>query len=576
MTFEPNKQPETRASVNTSQGEVSAISPQSSPATITGKKKALSPSILIVAALLIALASYFIGRGSAVTQTPKDGDIPAATADKGTDGGEAPTSETAADKAAPITLEGEAARTAGVKAVPVRFAAFGESLTVPGTVEVSPNRGARVTPPVSGKVLSLFAVPGDQVAEGQRLALLDSPEVAQAHAAVREAQSRIAEAKAQVQTAQAGIEQAQTKLGSARSALQRQRELALTGAFSQPSLQAAQNELNTAQSELAQAKTDAQAQAVIVERSQRLFDAQLVAKAELEQSQLAKTQAQTRVDQTEKRVALAQQTLDREQRVFRGGLLNRQPVQTAEAEVRAAEGDVRQARKQEQATRTSLAGAQSGLAAAQANLRAVEGEGHSEGGAGRLSLHAPIGGTVATRGVTIGQAVERSSELFTIQNLQTVVVEANIPEASVSRVRVGAPVTVTVPGYPNARFTGVVQGIGSQVDEKTRALPVRCLVQNKGGALKPEMFARVTLATGGKSQALTVPDAAVDEDGDKRFVYIQTAADTYEKREVTLGRISGNTVEIVKGVKAGESVATDGLFVLKSESKKDELKGDED
>jgi cobalt-zinc-cadmium efflux system membrane fusion protein len=291
---------------------------------------------------------------------------------------------------------------------------------------------------------------------------------------------------------------------------------------------------------------------------------------------VAKTQAQNRVDQAKNRVSLAQQTLEREQKVFRGGLLNRQAVQTAEAEVQAAEGGIRQARKEEQATQTSLNGARSGLAGAKASLRAVEGNGHSEGGAGRISLYAPISGTIATRGATLGQAVERSSELFTIQNLQTVIVEASVPEANVARVRVGAPVTVTVPAYPNARFTGVVQSIGSGVDEKTRALPVRCLVQNKGGALRPEMFARVTLATGGRSQALTVPDAAVDEDGDKRFVYVQTGADTYVKREVKVGRISGTTVEILEGVKPGENVATDGLFVLKSESKKDELKGDED
>lgn len=540
------------------------------------QKKPLPFALFIIVALLIAAVAYFIGRGSAVTPSATNPEIAAASAEKTEAGAETSGEEKPAGQVGSITLESEAAKTAGVKAVPVRYAAFGESLNVPGTVEVSPNRGARVTPPVSGKVLSLLASPGEKVTEGQRLALLDSPEVAQAHAAVREAESRVAQAQAQVQTAQAGIEQAQTKRESAASALQRQRELAQTGALSQPTVQVAQNELNTAQSELNQAQTELQAQNVIVGRNQRLFDAQVVAKAELEQSQVAKTQAQNRVNQAKNRVSLAQQTLEREQKVFRGGLLDRQAVQTAEAEVRAAEGAIRQARKEEQATQTSLQGARGGLAAAKASLRAVEGHGHSEGGAGRICLYAPISGTIATRGATIGQVVERSSELFTIQNLQTVVVEANVPEASVARVRVGAPVTVTVPAYPNARFTGVVQSIGSGVDEKTRALPVRCLMQNKGGALRPKMFARVNLATGGKSQALTVPDAAIDEDGDKRFVYVQTGADTYVKREVKVGRTSGTMVEILEGVKLGENIATDGLFVLKSESKKDELKGDDD
>ena len=579
MTFETEKRPEVGPPSNTQITEDAvpesraASVPTTPPVTPPNQKKALSPGLLVIPALVLAGTAYFAGRSSAPAGKPDTTPAVAAKAEAA-----APAS---GDEAAPvgtskITLEGEAAKTADIKTVQVRYAPFRETITVPGTVEVSPNRAARVTPPVTGRIISLFAAPGDRVTQGQRLVLIDSPEVAQAHAAVGEASARIAEAQAQVQTAQAGIEQAQTKRGSAQSALGRQRDLARTGAFSQPTLQAAQNEANIAQSELTQAQTDLQAQSVVVARNQRLFDAQVVAKAELEQSQVAQAQAQTRVEQTRKRLGFAQQTLEREQRVFRGGLLNRQAIQTAEAEVRAAEGEVRQARKQEQAARTSLEGTRSRLRAAQISLRAVEGSGHSEGGAGRIALYAPLGGMVALRGVSVGQAVERSGELFTIQNLDAVVVEASVPEASVARVRVGTPVTLTVPAYPSAQFTGVVQSIGSQIDEKTRALPVRCLVQNKNGALKPEMFARVNLASGGTRQALVVPDAAIDVDGNQRFVYVQTGASTYEKRGITVGRASGAMVEIVNGVKANENVATEGLFVLKSESKKDELKGDED
>jgi cobalt-zinc-cadmium efflux system membrane fusion protein len=133
---------------------------------------------------------------------------------------------------------------------------------------------------------------------------------------------------------------------------------------------------------------------------------------------------------------------------------------------------------------------------------------------------------------------------------------------------------VTVVAYPKATFTGIVQSIGSAVDEKTRALPVRCLVRNPGGLLKPEMFARVSLATGAIRTALTVPDAAVDEDGEERFVYVAMEGG-YQKRTVTTGQVMGNRIEILSGVKAGEKVVTDGVFVLKSESKKDELKEEE-
>lgn len=550
------------------------------PAPVSSRRQSLPlVPLALVGALAVGSTAYFLGRSST---TPRSEAPPASIASGTSEQAEEKSAqaeegagETAPAEGGPITLSSEAEKTAGIQTTPARYVSLGERLTVPGTVEVSPNRAARVTPPVAGKVIALFASPGDRVQSGQRLVVLDSPEVAQAHASVSGAESRVAEARAQVQTAQAAVQQSKTRLASTQSALQRQREFARTGSFAQPSLQAAQNELNEAQSEQSQAQTELNAQAVIVQRNERLAKEQLVARAEVEQSLVAQQQAQTRVAQTGKRVAIAQQALAREQKVFQGGLLTRQAVQASEAEVRAAQGDVEQARKQEQAARTSLEGAMSALGASRASLRAVEGNGHAENGTGRIALFAPIGGTVSERGASLGQAVERSSEIFTIQNLQSVVVEANVPEASVARVRIGAPVEVTVAAYPNERFTGVVQSVGSQVDEKTRALPVRCLVGNRGGVLKPEMFAKVSLETEEKKQTLTVPDASVDEDGDKRFVYVLTGNRTFEKREVTAGQKIGAAVEILKGIKAGEKVVTEGMFVLKSESKKSELAEEE-
>lgn len=586
MTFDTKGRPDPAASPTNPSTFSEQQSSNSGPSAASrgGRRPAFIPTLL--GALALATGTYFVGRNSAPhskpvsvsaappsdkggsKQAPRDGEAGGASRDP-----DKMSEADAADSA--ITLDADAAKTAGIQTQSVRSALLRETLSVPGTVEVSPNGGARVTPPVAGKILALYAVPGDRVTAGQRLALLDSPEVAQAHAAVREAQSHVADATAQVQTAQAREEQAKSRRGSAQASLQRQRELARTGAFSQPSLQTAQSELNTAQSELAQAQTDIQAQTVIVGRNQRLFDAQVVAKAELEQSQVAKTQAQNRVDQAARRVDLARQSVRREQKIFRSGLLTRQAIQSSEADVRTAEGEVRQSQKQEQAAQTSLGGARDRLGAARANLRAVEGDGQTEGAAGHLAVKAPIGGTIASRTVTLGQAVERSTDLFMIQNIESVVVAASVPEASVARVQVGAPVTVTVAAYPNTRFSGVVQSAGSAVSEKTRTLTLRCIVRNRGGALRPEMFARVNLTIGRQTQGLVVPDAAVDEDNAKRFVYVREG-EKYEKREIQVGRTAHGLVEVSRGLKAGEEVVTTGLFVLKSESKKDELKGDGD
>lgn len=505
-------------------------------------------------------------------------------------------------EAGPIKLSAEAAKTVGLRVETVRLAPMREGLTVPGTVELSPNRSAKVTPPAPGKVARLLVNPGDTVRAGQLLAVLDSYEVAQAHAAVRQAESGVQQARAGVQTAeaetaqaQAGVQQAQgdiaqaqTKQASAEIALQRQRDLAKAGAFAQAPLQAAQSELAEAQSALLQAQTEQQAQAGVLQRAERLFKAELVSRAELEQAQTEQSRNRTQVDRAQARVGIAKQGLEREQKIAASDLLNKQVVQTAEAEVRAAQGDVqkarqgfnraqqdvRRARKGEQAAHTMLQGAEGGLKAARANLFALEGTGHVEGGSGLVGIAAPISGVVTERAATVGEAVERTTALLVIENLNTVLVSANVAEKDVARVRVGQTVRITVAAYPKQTFSGVVQSIAGRVDEKTRALAVRCLVENRDGRLKPEMFARVTLGVGAKTNALSVPVSALEEDGADRFVYVETG-EGYKRRKVRVGRVLETTVEITDGLKPGEKVVVEGVFVLKSEANKDKLKGDD-
>lgn len=517
--------------------------------------------LVLIGFLVVAQVAYFAGRRSVA---PVPGAAPAGEKH----GGEAN------EEPGRLRLAPEAEKTAGVRVQPARRAPLTQTLTVPGTVEVSPGRTAKITPPVAGRVVKILVNRGDAVRAGQSLAILDSTEVAESHAREREAASGMQRALAEVQTAQAGVGQALTRLGSGQAALRRQRALAQTGTFTQPSLQAAQRERSDAEAELAQARSARQAQTTALRRAERLVRDELISRAELEQAQAAVAQEEARVEQAEARVHIAGQALEREQKVFRGGLLSKQPIQAAEADVRAAEGEVRQARKQEQATRTALRGAQMGLASARATLRALEGNGHTEGGTGRLVLHSPLQGVVVERDVTLGQAVEQGSELFDIQDLRIVLVSASVPEREVARVRAGQPVEITVAAYPGVRFGGRVQSIASAVDPKTRALPVRVRVDNAAGRLRPQMFAQVVLPVGRRTEALVVPAAAVAEEGRERFVFVREEGG-YERRPVQVGRAFGDAVEITGGLQGGEPVVTAGVFVLKSELAKAELKGHE-
>ena len=501
--------------------------------------------------------------------TPKADEKPAESASK-----EADTENTESGEAASKTvrIDPAGAKTAGIQVRPATLRSTRSTLAVSGVVEVANDRIAKITPPVAGKVVRLLVRLGDTVRSGQPLAVLDSYEVAQARAAVKEAESRIAEAGATLRTAQAEAAQTRTRRQSARAARTTQERLARAGAFSEAPIQAARAELADAQSDLITAQTEQQSHAVVYERNERLFKEGIISKSELDASQLERLQDATRVSRASARVESTKQTLAREQRVAQGGLLNRQAVQAADAEVRAADAEVGKATRQTEAARTALTGAQQSREAARTNLRALIGTGQAEGSGGTVTVAAPLSGVISDQQATLGEAVERTTALFVVQNLQSVMVEAQIPEAEVARVRVGQRVQVTVASFPKTPFTGTVQSLASGVNEKTRTLAARCLVANPNGRLRPEMFATVTIAAGAARRVIAVPESALVSEENKSFVFVSTEKNSYEKREVQIGAVADGFCEITSGLKEGEPVVTAGAYVLRSESRKGELK----
>ena len=501
-----------------------------------------------------------------------------------------------------IELSDAAKKNSGIRTEPAALRSLQATQDVPGVVEIAANRSTKVTPSAPGKIVSLLAKPGDRVSVGQVLATLDSFEVAQGHAQAEQAEANISQAVAALQTAQAearqaesgvkvaeaGIGQAEERVKSANQALARQKQLASAGAFAQAPLQSAQAELAEAQSELLKNQTELQGHLIVLQRAEKLYKAEVVSKSELEQAQLDNRQDEASVEKAKRRVENARLTLEREKKIASAGLLDAREVQTAEAVLRDAEADVRKAQSERSqsveaaqkavrgadAARTMLAGTQAALRASRRSLYALEGTNQVPGQSGRVVVKAPLTGIVAERGVTQGEAVERTTALFTLQNDEAVQVTAQVPEAQVGLVRVGQTARVTVAAFPKVRFVGTVQSVGSQIDEKTRALPVRLMVSNPDGRLKARMFARVALGLGDALRVLSVPDSALTEIDGKPCLFVEESG-KYEKREVTLGTRSGGFAEVKSGVKIGEKVVVEAAFVLKSETKKSELKGEE-
>jgi len=471
-----------------------------------------------------------------------------------------------------VRLTREQEDMAGIAVEAVEMRSIQASLEVPGVVTSTTKGRAVVTPPVSGRILSINVALGDKVKQGQALAMLESVELAQSWASIANAERNRDAAVAALNEAKSEVDLALSKLSAAKSNLERQRELAKAGAFSQAPLQLAQSELHDAQSELLSIQKEQASHAELVRGLENLYRDGIVSKAELEAARLELRQDQIRLERATARVASAKATYDREQKIASRGLLNAKELQTATAEVRSAQIEVGRSHIRVRAAEAAVANANREIANARSVYRSSTAGGSAS--VGKVALTAPITGTVTHLDVTKGQAVDRTQVIMEVEDLSSVWVTANVPEHDAAKVRTGAAVHVTVAALKGREFEGIVQVVGNRVDPKTRTIPVQCLVTGVSGELKPDMFATVHLNYSAEKRAIAVPASAVITDEGKSFVFIKHE-DGYLKTPVSLGARSGNYVEVVSGTKLGDLVVVKGGFLLNSELKKDGLEGHE-
>lgn len=184
----------------------------------------------------------------------------------------------------------------------------------------------------------------------------------------------------------------------------------------------------------------------------------------------------------------------------------------------------------------------------------------------RLTLRAPVTGTVLERGVTEGQYVGPSTPLLTLADLSRVWLLADVYEMDLPRVHVGDRAVFTVDGLPGRSFEGTVEFIYPTVSPETRTVKARIALPNPGGALKPGMFGRAKLVTRGTG-GLTVPTEAVIHTGEHDYVFIAHASGHFEPRLVQVGQSDGTRTEIRRGLAAGDTVVSSASFLIDSESR---------
>lgn len=369
-----------------------------------------------------------------------------------------------------------------------------------GTVETSAQQTQQASSLVSGRIERVNVVQGDVVRQGTVIAVISSPEVAEMHGKLREAETRLRLAERALQRVQqaenrVSLIQAKAKLEEAEATLRRTQRLIELGAGAGKDLIAADANYKTAKAE---------------------YD-------------------------------------------YQNNISVNREVQQAQADVETARVDVNHMRQSLQTLGDPVSAGSSDTHATNISL---------------VTLRAPVSGTVVERFVNAGAGIQAGAPLFTIANISTVWVIANVPESEIGKIRVGTPAQIN--STVLSAMEGHVNYIDPRLNEETRTVRVRIEMANPGERLKAGMFVDVGFAAGAggtTEEELVIPVAAVQQVENRSVVFIpkEDEPGVFEMREVELGGQSGGFHRVVSGVKLGEKVVTKGSFTLKTQKLKGEM-----
>jgi Cu(I)/Ag(I) efflux system membrane fusion protein len=194
----------------------------------------------------------------------------------------------------------------------------------------------------------------------------------------------------------------------------------------------------------------------------------------------------------------------------------------------------------------------------------LERTGHVKEG---LHIHAPADGTVMNIGARQGQFVTPGTELYSIVNLDTVWVYADIYEYELPWIKVGDKVRMTLRAAPGRTFESDIAYIYPYAQDKTRTTRIRVVFENQEGLLRPEMFADLSISASELPDQVVVPAESVVRSGDFNQIFVVTHEGTFEPRKVALGIESRGEVAVISGVDVGERVVVSAQFLIDSESK---------
>ena len=269
--------------------------------------------------------------------------------------------------------------------------------------------------------------------------------------------------------------------------------------------------------------------------------------------------AEAALNQAKAQLAAASAAYDRATNLIRSDLVTqaelvarRATAVTMEADLRTKEAQLRQYQEEEARllpVRPAAAGADTS---------------NDQPGDSRGALFAPFAGVVDSVSVATGEIVDPATQIFTVSDLSTVWVQADVAERDLGAVKVGDAVEVKVSAFPGRVFAGRVTYIPDQIESATGMAKVRSEVPNPDGALRVNMFTTVTILSPQDGDAVLVPSSSLQEVNKQSVVFVPTGDGRFAWRAVHTGLVANGKTQVTSGLAAGTPVVGEGSYWLKA------------
>jgi membrane fusion protein, heavy metal efflux system len=266
------------------------------------------------------------------------------------------------------------------------------------------------------------------------------------------------------------------------------------------------------------------------------------------------------LNQAKAQLATANAAYVRATNLFHGNAVPQKDVETTraaaasmEAEVRTKEAELRQY-QQEEARLLPVHRAVTGTdsSTSQASLDS------------RGAIVAPFAGVIDSVSIAQGEIIDPSTPIFTLSDLSTVWVQADVAESDLGVIKVGDAVEVRVSAFPGRVFAGRVTYIPNQIEPTTGVAKVRCEVPNPDGDLRVNMFAGVTILSPQGGDAVLVPSSSLQEVNGQTVLFIPTGHGEFAWRAVHTNLVANGQAQITSGLAAGTQVVAEGSYWLKA------------